>query len=234
MANAREFRRLDAAFEPGSAMYWSKPPHGSGAGDMRDEDLTAVLEQARKDVSPSASSISALVASEVAAQQRGRWRSRRSWRRRGVLIPVGLAVLAGTGAGTYAAYQLTIPPYVATGPGVERVSDPVPVNYRTDAGTRIDCLAYLEFRDVTPVQRRQLNAISTDNWSGYGQRIYDGLPAPHRAVQDGPEELLSDRVTSDLYARARKEAPGVEFRTSDGKPSIEGATIRCTYPDGNH
>ena len=72
---------------------------------MRDEDLTAVLEQARKDVSPSASSISALVASEVVAQQRGRWRSRRSWTRRGVLIPIGLAVLAGTGAGTYAAFS---------------------------------------------------------------------------------------------------------------------------------
>ncbi len=199
---------------------------------MRDEDLTAVLQQARKDVSPSASSISALVASEVVAQQRGRWRSRRSWTRRGVLIPIGLAVLASTGAGTYGAYQLTIPPYVETDPGVEH-ADPVPVNYRTDAGTRIACLAYLEFRDVTPLQRRQLNAISTDNWSGYGQRIYEGLPARHRAVQDGPGKL-GERVISDLLARAPKEAPGVEFRAPDGKPSVEGATIRCTYPDGNH
>lgn len=178
--------------------------------------------------------MSSLVAYEVAAQHRGSQRPRRSWVRPGLLVPVGLGALALTGAGTLAAYQLSIPPYVATEPGVERVSDPVPVNYRTDAGTRIDCLAYLEFRDVTPLQRRQINAISTDDWSGYGQRIYDALPASHRAGQDGPDELLADHVDGDLYTRALMEAPGVEFRTSDGSPSIEGVTIRCTYPDGNH
>ena len=44
---------------------------------MRDEDLTAVLERARTDGSPSASSMSTLVAYEVAAQHRGSQRPRR-------------------------------------------------------------------------------------------------------------------------------------------------------------
>lgn len=201
---------------------------------MHDEELTALLERAKKHVSPAASTIGGRLAAEVAERQLGRRWSPRGWARKGILIPVGIGVLAFVGAGTYAAYQLTIPPYVATGPGVERVSDPIAVNYRTDAGRRIDCLAYLEFRDVTPIQRRQLNAMSTNgNWSGYGQRIYDRLPAANRQVQDGPEQLLGDRVFVDLYAHALKAAPGVAFRTHDGTPSIEGGTIRCTYPDGN-
>lgn len=201
---------------------------------MHDEELTALLEHAKEDVSPAAATIGGRLAAEVAEQElRSRWSPRR-WARKGILIPVGIGVLAVTGSGTYAAYQLTIPPFVATEPGVERVSDPIPVNYRTDAGRRIDCLAYLEFRDVTAVQRRQLNAMKAKgNWSGYGQRVYDRLPAANRQVQDGPETMLADRVNVDLYARALKAAPGVGFRTADGTPSIEGATIRCTYPDGN-
>ena len=200
---------------------------------MHDEELTALLERAKEHVSPAASTIGGRLAAEVAERELGRRWSPRRWARKGILIPVGMGVLAFSGAGTYAAYQLTIPPYVATEPGVERVSNPVPVNYRTDAGRRIDCLAYLEFRDVTPLQRRQLDALSTDgDWSGYGQRIYDGLPGAHRQAQDGPEPMLADRVDDDLYARALQAAPGVAFRTDDGTPSIVGATIRCTYPDG--
>lgn len=201
---------------------------------MYDEELTALMERTREHVSPAASAISSRLATEIAVRRTGRRRSLRRWARKGILVPVGIGVLACAGAGTYAAYQLTIPPYVATEPGVERVSNPVPVNYRTDAGRRIECLAYLEFRDVTPTQRRELNAMSANgDWDGFGQRIYNRLPATNRQVQDGPEQLLSGRVDADLYARALKAAPGVMFRGADGTPSLVGATIRCTYPDGN-
>lgn len=200
---------------------------------MHDEELATLLERAKEPVSPGASTIAVRLATEVAEQRLGRRWTSRSWARKGILIPVGVGVVALSGAGTYAAYQLSIPPYVATEPGVARVSDPIPVNYRTDAGRRIDCLAYLEFRDVTAVQRERLNALSTNgDWSGYGQRIYDQLPEANRQVQDGPEPMLADRVDADLYTRALKAVPGVGFRTGDGTPSIEGATIRCTYPDG--
>lgn len=92
------------------------------------------------------------------------------------------------------------------------------MNYRTEAGRRIDCLAYLEFRDVTPLQRRQLDAMSTNgDWSGYGQRIYERLPATNRQAQDGIELMFADRVDVNLYARALKAAPGVAFRTTDGR-----------------
>jgi hypothetical protein len=200
---------------------------------MHDDELTTLLERAREDVSPAASTIAGRLAADVAVQRLGRRWTSRSLARKGILVPVGIGVLAFSGAGTYAAYQLSIPPYVATEPGLERIREPIPVNYRTDAGRRIDCLAYLEFRDVTAAQRQRLNAMSTTgNWSGYGQRIYDQLPEANRQVQDGPEPMLADRVDADLYARALKAVPGVGFRTGDGTPSIEGATIRCTYPDG--
>lgn len=200
---------------------------------MHDEELTTLLERATKHVSPAASTIAGRLAAEVALQRLGRRWTSRGWAQKGILIPVGIGVLAFSGAGTYAAYQLSIPPYVATEPGVERVSDPIPVNYRTDAGRRIDCLAYLEFRDVTAAQRERLNALSANgDWSGYGQRIYNGLPEANRQVQEGPEPMLADRVDAELYALALKAVPGIGFRTGNGTPSIEGATIRCTYPDG--
>jgi hypothetical protein len=151
-----------------------------------------------------------------------------------VLVPVALGLVALTGAGTYAAYQLSIPPYVETGPGVDRVEDPIPVDYTTDAGTVLDCNLYLEFRDVSAAQRARLNAMSKDAvWRGFGQRVYDALPEENRAVQDGPEPLWSERVDERVTAEALRENPGLTFRGPAGSPSLEGSTTRCEYPDAD-
>ncbi len=69
------------------------------------------------------------------------------------------------------------PTVSATEPaGVERVDQPISVDYRTDAGTVLDCDLYLEFRDVTADQRVSLNALSKDSmW----QRLWaEGLQLP--------------------------------------------------------
>ena len=129
-----------------------------------------------------------------------------------MLVPVALGLVALTGAGNYAAYQLSIPPYVETGPGVERVEDPIPVDYTTDAGTALDCNLYLEFRDVSAAQRARLDAMGDDPvWRGFGQRVYDALPDQNRAVQDGPEPLWSERVNERVTAEALRENPGLTF-----------------------
>ena len=141
--------------------------------------------------------------------------------------------MAVLGAGTYAAYQLSIPPFVGLEPGVERVTEPIAVDYRTDAGTVLDCDLYLKFRDVTPEQRLSLNELSKDPmWRGFGQRIYDSLPAKNRAVQDGPEELWTVRVDARVYAEALDSTPGLTFHGPPGSPSLQGSTTRCEYPEG--
>lgn len=201
---------------------------------MHDDDLDVLLEQARTDVAGRSVALSRLVALEAAQQHRTRSTSWRRWLRRGVLVPVGVGALALTGAGTYAAHQLSVPPYVATEPGVERVGDAIQVDYTTDAGTVLDCNLYLEFRDVSPDQRAHLEAMSEDpRWRGLGQRVYDALPRKNRAVQDGPEPLWADRVDKQVYEQALREVPGLVFRGPAGSASLEGSTTRCDYPDAD-
>ena len=200
---------------------------------MQDDDLDLLLDHARRDASTLTAERSRQVAYEIASRQRAK---ATTWRRRlraGVVVPAGVGVMAVMGAGTYAAYQLSIPPFVATEPGVERVTEPIAVDYRTDAGTILDCDLYLEFRDVTPAQRLSLNELSRDPmWRDFGQRTYDSLPAKNRAIQDGPEELWADQVNEKVYAEALTSTPGLTFRGPTGSPSLVGSTTRCDYPEG--
>jgi hypothetical protein len=200
---------------------------------MHDDDLDLLLDHARRDASTITAERSRQVAHEIASRRHVK---AATWRRRlraGVLLPAGVGVMAVVGAGTYAAYQLSVPPYVATEPGVDRVTEPIAFTYRTDAGTALDCALYLEFRDVTRAQRLSLNALSDGPmWRGLGQRTYDSLPAKDRAVQDGPEELWSDRVDEAVYAEALRSIPGLRLRGPSGRPSLLGSTTRCDYPEG--
>ncbi|MGD9962168.1 MAG: hypothetical protein AB7I40_23210 [Nocardioides sp.] len=198
---------------------------------MNDEDLDVLLGGARQGVSESTAALGRLVAVEAAQTHGPGARSRPRWLRVGVLAPAGIGILALTGAGTLAAYQLSVPPFVSTEPGVERVTDPIPVNYTTDAGTVLECGVWLEFRNVSDAQRANLNAMATDpRWEGFGQRVYDALPEKNRAVQDGPEPLWSERVDDQVYAEALRANPGLAFRGPADGPSLVGSTTRCEYP----
>jgi hypothetical protein len=200
---------------------------------MQDDELELLLDHARCDASSFTAERSRQVAYEIASRQHVKAATRRRRLRAGVLAPAGVALMAVMGAGTYAAYQLSVPPFVSTEPGVERVTEPITVDYRTDAGTVLDCELYLEFRDVTPEQRLNLNELSKNPmWRGFGQRTYDSLPAKNRAVQDGPEELWAARVNEKVYAEALDSTSGLTFRGPAGNPSLVGSTTRCDYPEG--
>jgi hypothetical protein len=200
---------------------------------MQDDELDLLLRHARCDASSVTAERSRQVAYEIASRQHVKATTRRRRLRAGVLVPAGVGFMAVMGAGTYAAYQLSIPPFVATEPGVERVTEPIAVDYRTDAGTVLDCDLYLEFRDVTPEQRLSLNDLSKNPmWRGFGQRTYDSLPTKNRAVQDGPEEVWAARVNEKVYAEALGSTSGLTFRGPTGSPSLVGSTTRCDYPEG--
>lgn len=195
---------------------------------MTDDDLDVLLDGAHQGVSEPAAALGRLVAVEVAQTHCPRPRSRPRWMRVGILAPVGIGILALTGAGTVAAWQLSVPPFVSTEAGVERVTDPIPVNYTTDAGTVLQCGVWLEFRNISDAQRANLNAMATDPmWEGYGQRVYDALPEKNRAAQYGPEPLWSEMVDDQVYTEALRANPGLAFRGPADGPSLVGSTTRC-------
>ena len=200
---------------------------------MTDDELDLLLADAKREASAEAAVFSRLVAVEAVEQPSTKPESRRRWLRKGIVVPMGIGVLALSGAGTFGAYQLSIPPFVGLEAGVERVLEPIALPYTTDAGTVVDCTMYLEFTDVTEAQREALNSLSADPiWRDFGQEVYDGLPAESRAIQSGPEEVWSARVEQRVVDEAVASAPGLQLRADEGIPSIHGWTIRCEYPQG--
>lgn len=196
---------------------------------MEDQELNDLLLQARPSASGDAEVIARQLAGETTSGHRKTaGRPRRRWRKR-LIIPIGVGALALAGAGTVAAYQLSVPPFQTVPQGLERTTDGVPVKYRTDAGTRVSCQAFVEFRDVTDLQRKQVNAMITDtSWSGYGQRMYNQLPTKLRGADHG---AMGEAVLNDLEQRALEAAPGTTLRANHG-PTITGGAMSCSYPDG--
>lgn len=185
---------------------------------MNDQELDRLLLQARPEVS---------VAAQEEARKLARTTTspppRRSVRsRRRLAIPVGLATAAlVAGAGTLTAYQLGVPPFQTLEPGLAR-SYAVPVEWRTDAGTLVSCDAFLEFSDQDPGQRDRINAmIAEGDWQGYGQQLYDALPAADKDVQTGPGPV-GPVVSRDLARRAIEASAG----------PVTGGAMSCAYPEG--
>lgn len=200
---------------------------------MNDDELDLILRKSAPQLTMAAATLSRSVAGQAlpptairAAQRRRRFRTR-------VLVPVAVGAALLTGAGTLKAYQMSIPPYVGLEPGVERVTEPIRLTYTTDAGTVLDCQVYLEFTNVRPEQRAGLNALAElPLWTGFGQSVYDSLPADSRAQQDGPEETWMDRVSHRIYVEASAAVPHLMLNASGAVPSVHGLTTRCDYPQG--
>ncbi len=196
---------------------------------MDDAELDLLLTRARPQVPPAAEDEARRVARSITASapqktQRSRWR-------RGWVLPLAVGAVLLTGAGTMLAQQLSLPPFQSLEPGLVRSIDGVPVSYRTEAGTLVSCLAFVEFRDLTPAQEDQVNRMVTEtDWEGYGQGMYEGLSAADREIQmfsDGMGTVIHD----DLQRRALEAAPGTKPPVTDG-PTITGGAISCEYPEG--
>lgn len=185
---------------------------------MNDEELDQLLLQARPAASPAAQEEARRVAHTMTSPTPARpVRGRRR-----LALPVGVAAAAlVAGAGTLTAYQLGVPPFQTLEPGLAR-SHAVPVEWRTDAGTLVSCDAFLEFSDRDPEQRARINTMITDgDWDGYGQRLYDALPAADKDVQTGPGPV-GQVVSRDLQRRALEASAG----------PVSGSAMSCTYPEG--
>ncbi len=141
-------------------------------------------------------------------------------------------MVALTGAGTVAAYQLSIPPFQTLEDGVGRASAGVPVTYTNSLGRTVKCLAFIEYRNLTPEQRDAIERASrADEWDGYGQRVLDDLNMPN-ASPERQNHAISEVAHQDLWKAAHAAVPGMVYmRDSDG-PVFAGSSMSCANPGG--
>lgn len=142
----------------------------------------------------------------------------------------GVVVLAG--AGTTAAYQLSVPPFQTLGPGTERTTTGIPVNYVNYRHRSVHCLAFIEFAGVSKTQRQQINAFAADtDWSGYGERIIQTVPAADRTTLTADSGAL-DALGPDLTRRVTAAVPGLRATTTPSVARVTGLSVSCTGRGG--
>lgn len=164
-------------------------------------------------------------------------RPRLRWTRTRTAVVAGAATLAVAAAGTTAAYQLSIPPFMTLEEGSWRTSQGVPVNGVTDAGLAFECLAFVEARHATRAQQAAIEEmVRTTDWGRYGQRQYDALSATDRAAMTTAPGPLAAPVSDDLQSRAADVSglPLIADRApAYDEPAIAGAAITCADPNGS-
>lgn len=150
------------------------------------------------------------------------------WRRRRAIIPLGLGVLAvATGAAVLIPLQLSV-----NDTPVE-LDVEFPIVYTTDTGIEVSCRYGLYFGnavDRSAADERLADFVSSHDWTGIGQRIYDEaiaspfVPGPEDDWEvDTPE--LRDQ-SSFIHATELIWAEIPDELLHDEWPS--GSTMDCT------
>lgn len=198
--------------------------------DRPDAALDALLARSAPVVPPAARRSATRLARET-TRPRGlaRW-----WRHR--LVRIGTAVgvvMALGGAGTMAAYELSIPPFQTTPPGVIRIQPGIPVNYTNSLGRQVECLAFMEFKNIDNDQYTRLAAIrESPVWVGWGDRTLQELGVTDATPQQQFSEI-SSAASEEMLRQARTVIPDlVAGRDADG-PVFSGTAMSCTGPGGS-
>ncbi|WP_127476398.1 hypothetical protein [Microbacterium sulfonylureivorans] len=143
-----------------------------------------------------------------------------------VLVGGAIALTAGAGTATVA-----ISHWAGVSMPLENVrnTQPIPVNWTTEAGHEESCRAWIELRNPQPGDRATLDAaIAARDWSGLGQRLYDeGLAVS--GDRDG-ESRVAEGLTPELQAFAQETFPGIawfgEHVTADGR-AVDATGFTC-------
>lgn len=194
-----------------------------------DPELDALLVRSAPTPTATATATAIELAREISTTQGlGGW-----WRRRSFRIAVtacGALVLAG--AGTTAAYELSIPPFQAVPPGVVRIQPGIPVEYTDSLGRRVECLAFMEFQNVDGEQQARLATIAESPvWAGWGDRTLQDL-----ALTDAPaaEQLmaLGRAVDDEMRRQAGAVVPEMLFMSDSSRPTFSGSAMSCPESGG--
>jgi len=137
-----------------------------------------------------------------------------------------------SGAGTMAAYELSIPPFQTTPPGVVRIQPGIPVEYTNSLGHHVECLAFMEFENIDDDQYKQLAAIrESPTWVGWGDRTLQELGLTD-APPDQQFQAISNAASEEMQRQATAViADLVIFSTAD-RPVLSGFAMSCTGPGG--
>ncbi|MET0820976.1 MAG: hypothetical protein ABWY58_08415 [Aeromicrobium sp.] len=196
---------------------------------MDDDALDVLLSRAAPTPSTRATETAARM-----TRERVRSAARPVWRRRRLVVLVGTAcgtaVLAA--AGSFSAYQLSIPPFQGTDPGTVRIDPGIPVNYSNSLGRRVECLAFMEFANITSVQQKALKRVATSPaWSGYGDRVLRDLDIPD-ATPEAQNEAIADIAARDLWRRAHEAVPSLVHMKESTGPVFHAFAMSCAKEGG--
>lgn len=136
---------------------------------------------------------------------------RTTFKRRRIALGAAAAAAVLSGAGTVAAYELSIPPFQTTEPGVFRLRPPVVIDYASPSGQQRRCEAFPEFMNLSSEQEMAARDwAKTQDWTGYGEMLAASANAARADVQEEREELVMDAFAADLRGRLVEEiVPGV-------------------------
>lgn len=149
-----------------------------------------------------------------------------------MVLGVTAAALALSGAGTLAAHQLSIPPFQTLEEGVERAKTGIPVTYTNSLGREVECLAFIEHRNLSADQRSAIEEASrSEVWDGYGQRVLDELDIPAASPEE-QNDAVFEVLGQDLWRAARTAVPEMTYMADSQGPVFNGSSMSCAHPGG--
>jgi hypothetical protein len=156
-------------------------------------------------------------------------RRRPFWRRPTIAAGVLGGCILLTAGTSLAAYQLSIPPFQTIPAGIQRLTNPVPVDYVSIDGTRMRCLAFAEFQNLSPEQYHRLDHfVAGHDWSGFGARLVQNGPAADARTHAEESDAVTTLLDTALYRQASQIVPGLLLRhTAPGHPTYAGYGESC-------
>lgn len=87
---------------------------------------------------------------------------------------------------------------------------------------------------MTDQQRKQINTLATGtDWTGYGQRLVDSIPAAERDDLDDESTALARALDADLTERTLRTVPALDALDPAAEgPRLTGSSLSCTQPGG--
>ena len=150
-------------------------------------------------------------------------------RRRFTVGGVALGAVVLTAGGTLTAYQLAVPPFQTLEPGIQRIQEPISVDYVTVTGKDVQCEAFLEFRNLN---QDQLDAariyVATRDWSRFGQQSYDtAKKTAGSSAPDPVDRALGEVLDAKMTDMAAEAVPAAVRAVDTGGPEITGWSMAC-------
>lgn len=147
-----------------------------------------------------------------------------------VVVSGGLILTAGASTAV-----ITMSHWAGVSMPVENVrnNEPIPISWTTDRGHVESCRVWIELRNPPPNSAETLDAaITSQDWSGVGQELYD-TTAPGVDDDSDGESRVSRGLDPVVHAFAAETFPGVGW-LSDGvgteQPGVEAWGFTCVPP----